>query len=422
VTSTGAGAPAYPVKVGPTGRYLVDRRGEPVLVHGDAAWSLLASTTPEGAERYLSDRHQRGVNSVIVNLLEHLFAPDPPRNLAGDEPFAMPGDFSTPNEAYFAHADRVIRMAGEKGIQVILAPCYLGYRDPHSPGFGGQPEGWFAEVLANGVDRCRDYGRYVGRRYRQFDNLVWMMACDRNPGDALEHVRAMSNGIVEGDGRHLMLAGVHPECKSVEEFPEDPWLTLNNTYTYAIVHQRLLEDYNHRPLLPNILVESTYEGEHNASDVQIRRQAYWALLCGACGQVMGNNPMWLFGKGWEEKLDSLGARAMTHLLELFAPRRWWELVPDQAHEIVIDGLGEFRGLDYCSAARTADGTLVIAYMPTPRTISVDMGRLAGGRAAASWYDPITGRADPAGDHPTRGPRDFTPPGAQDWVLVLEAKP
>ena len=59
---------------------------------------------------------------------------------------------------------------------------------------------------------------------------------------------------------------------------------------------------------PNILFESTYEGEHNASEVQIRRQAYWALTRGACGQTFGSNPMWPLDPGWEDALGSRGPR------------------------------------------------------------------------------------------------------------------
>ncbi len=46
--------------------------------------------------------------------------------------------------------------------------------------------------------------------------------------------------------------------------------------------------------MPFILMEATYEGEYNASEVQVRRQAYFASLCGAFGQFMGNNPLWPF--------------------------------------------------------------------------------------------------------------------------------
>ena len=104
--------------------------------------------------------------------------------------------------------------------------------------------------------------------------------------------------------------------------------------------------------MPFFLIETTYEGEHNASEVQIRRQAYWALLCGATGQLMGNRPIWLFDPGWQTAMDGAGSQDMVRLKALFTSRPWSELVPDQKHEVVVDGLGEFNGLDYLAAART----------------------------------------------------------------------
>ncbi len=171
--------------------------------------------------------------------------------------------------------------------------------------------------------------------------------------------------------------------------------------------------------MPFILTESTYEGEHNASTVQVRRQAYWAILCGATGQMMGNRPIWLFDQGWEAALASTGAQDMSRLKVLFLSRPWYQLVPDQKHEVVVDGLGEFRGLDYLAAARTADGATVIAYMPTARAFTVDMTKIAGKSAKAWWFNPRTGKSDVAGEFPTTGKKQFTPPGDGDWVLVLD---
>ena len=66
---------------------------------------------------------------------------------------------------------------------------------------------------------------------------------------------------------------------------------------------------------------------------QIRRQAYWALLCGTCGQFLGNNPLWHFdGPGlyavkqtWQEALNSPGSRDISRLASLFQPIPWHEL-------------------------------------------------------------------------------------------------
>jgi hypothetical protein len=234
-------------------------------------------------------------------------------------------------------------------------------------------------------------------------------------------VRAIVAGLQAEDmpGR-LYTAHVNPECRAVEEYPDDPWLTVTQTYSYAIVHRKLLDDYNQEPPRPNVLFETTYENNFNASEVQIRRQAYWAMLSGACGQFFGNTPLWIFSAGWEDQLASPGSVAMGHLRSLFAPRRWWELVPDRAHRLVVDGLGEFTGLDYCAAAMTPDATLAMAYLPTPRTITVDMTQLVDGRIGASWFDPVTGKSTPPEPYQAAGKWAFTPPWDHDAVLILDA--
>jgi hypothetical protein len=402
-------ADIYPVTVGADHRHLADQTGAPFLVQGDAAWSLISGLTNEEAEKYLEDRRSKGFNSVIVNLIEHQFRG--PVDRYGQNPFTVPGDFSTPNEKYFAHADWVIRKAGEKGIQVFLAPIYLGYI--------GTNEGWVKEVLANGPEKSREWGRYVGKRYASFNNIVWLIGGDRNPETAREGVDAIVMGIKEFDKRHIFSAHCHPENSALDQYGQEGWVDLNTTYTYNIVHAMLLKDYQHTPPTPFVLIESSYEGEHNASAVQIRRQAYWAILSGATGQFMGNRPIWLFDPGWEAVLNYVGSQDMTRLKELFSSRPWYQLVPDEKHEVVVDGLGEFRGLDYLAAARTTDGTTVIAYMPTTREITVDMTKVAGKEAKAWWFNPRNGNSVAIGMLPTVGKHKFAPPGEGDWVLLLD---
>ena len=65
------------------------------------------------------------------------------------------------------------------------------------------------------------------------------------------------------------------------------------------VHRALIDDWKRDPAWPFFLLESTYEGEHNASQQQIRRQAYWSVLCGGNGHVFGNHPIWLLWDGWQ---------------------------------------------------------------------------------------------------------------------------
>ncbi len=410
---------AIPLVVDPTGRYLVDQNQVPFLLQGDAAWSLIVATSDQEAEQYLSNRAAKEFNAVLVNLIEHHFCRKPPANAAGDPPFVTPGDFTTPNEKYFAHADHVIRRAGECGIQVLLAPIYLGYV--------GTEEGWIEELKSLPQEKCLEYGRYLGKRYKDFDNIIWVMGGDRNPQDVLEKVDLIALGIREFDKRHLFTAHGSSDLSTFEQFRSGGWLEINSAYSYGIVHQRLFSDYSHRPVLPVFLIEACYEGEHNASEVQIRRQAYWAILCGGFGHVFGNNPIWHFDgptlfpfQGtWQQAMDLPGSVDMMYWGRLFRSRPWFALVPDQKHEVITRGLGEFLGNDFLAAGRTPDGGTVIAYMPTRRTLTADMSKISGSQARAWWFDPRTGQAASAGAFPTSGLREFTPPADGDWVLVLD---
>lgn len=130
-----------------------------------------------------------------------------------------------------------------------------------------------------------------------------------------------------------------------------PWLDVHNTYSYEKeLFNVFRTDYNRKPTRPFVLVESTYENEHGAQPEQIRRQAYWAVTSGACGQFFGNHPIWHFdGPGygkpprpWREELDGAGSRDMAGLKRAFAPRAWHRLVPDFKAAIVTKGTGDAR--------------------------------------------------------------------------------
>jgi hypothetical protein len=401
-----ADASPFPLAVGPTGRYLVDRAGIPFRLHGDSPWSLIMAVTKEDADVYFADRKAKGVNALILNLVEHKF--NGPVDRYGQGPFRTPGDFATPNEAYFAHADWVIRRAAENGMVLLLNPLYLGYR--------GMDEGWYQEALLNGPFKCHEYGKWVGERYRNYSNIIWVMGGDRRVDLARESIESLARGLREAVPDALFTAHAEPAVSAMEEYAF-AGLDLNATYSYDIVHKKLMQDYRRRPVMPYILFESSYEGEHFATGVQIRRQAYWAILSGATGQFYGNRPLWLFDSGWKEALNAPGAKSLVYLDKLFDALPWHELVPDGAHRVVTAGLGEANGMDWLTAAHTRDGRLLVAYLPSKREITVDLAQLAGERFAGWWFDPATGQASTIDPKPS-GKQTYTPARDGDWVLVL----
>jgi len=410
----------FPLHISPNRRRLLDPAGRPVLLQGDAAWSLIANTTLEGTKLYLDERKALGFNTIMVSIIEYLFSADPPRDLAGNEPFLTPGDFATPNPAYMDHAERVLELIAERGFLVLLAPAYLGYPNPHYPGFGNRSEGWYDEVVANGVAGNRSWGEYLGHRFGHFDNIMWMMGGDRNPGLAAEPLNALAHGLRSTGITNPFTAHVHPEDSPFDTFPGADWLDVNPTYTYGIVHRKLIDDWNREPVVPFYLIESTYEGEHDASELQIRRQAWWSVLCGANGHLIGNKPMWLFGEGWQDQLRSPASIAMARWGDFFRVLPWADLEPDEAHAFATAGLGEARGLDRVTAAVSTARDLAVAYLPVRRPLTIQPGALGGGRLSVEWFEPATGRRVAGEPVSGTGPVVLTPPFAEDSVLTVRS--
>lgn len=422
---------AFPLRLSADGRHLTDQKDRPFLVIGDSPWSLVVEPTPAQAERYLDDRAAKGFNVLLVNLIEHKFSSRPPNLSDGTAPFAKAGDFASPNDAYFAYAGQVVKKAQDRGIAILLCPAYLGY--------GGGDDGFFQEMLRNGREKVRDYGRYVGRRFRSHPNVIWIVGGDFTPPpDQRWTVDELAAGIREEDPTRLMTVHYGPNTAAAVDYGDRTWLNLNSVYHYREdLYVPCLEEDARSPRLPYFLLETAYEGEHDASAARIRRQAYWPLLCGAFGVLYGNSPVWHFGSrgvydrggDWAAALNSRGARDMATLAAFFRDRPWWMLRPEREHELVTDGWGAFGKTDYVTAARATDGTLVLAYVPSTgknrRQLTVNLDRLAG-PVKAQWFNPASGEyvAIAGSPFPNRGTHAFETPGDNgtgdnDWLLVLE---
>ena len=413
-------AQRYPLKISADRRRLLDADGKPFLIQGDAAWSMIANLIYDDAIAYLDNRQAKGFNTVIINLIEHTFSQNPPADLAGRQPFTVPGDLSTPNDAYFDAAEKVLHACAERGFMVLLAPCYIGYLRDFGRGESLRMEGWNDEIVATGPKGCRVYGEYLGRRFGRFANIVWMIGGDWHPLNARESLDAIAGGIRSQGVKNLFTAHPAPENSPIESFPGADWLDVNVTYTYGIPHRALLLDWQRNPVWPFFFIESTYEGEHNCSELQIRRQAYWSVLCGANGHCMGNNPIWLFWGGWREAMDLPGSAAMARWGDFFRRLPWADLVPDLELKLAVSNLGEARGLDRVTAAKTKDGRLGVVYLPVCRPIGIDLSALAGPRVTVEWFEPATGQLRSGGTLAAEGTAMLAPPFEEDAVLILRS--
>jgi len=410
----------FPLRVGPTSRTLVDADAHPFLMHGEAAWSLVVELTREDATLYLDDRQMRGVNTLLVNLIEHMFASDAPRNAYGESPFRDTTDFTTTNDAYFDHAEWIVSEAEARGMMVLLAPAYVGY--------GGGAEGWWVEMSGMPLAICTAYGDYVAGRLAAHPNIVWVEGGDYLPpaGSAGEACAlAVTRAIQARIPSSLHTGHWARGSSSRDSVAFTPLLQLDAFYTDETTHPRALDEYARSSPRPTFLIEARYEGE-GPDRATFRRQSWWVMTSGASGHVTGNGPIWRFGAGWQAELGSAGSRDMQQLRAALDTDAFATLVPDAAHAVVTGGYGTRGGTGYVTAAAAVDGSLAIAYVPdaASRTLTVDLARFAGA-VSASWRDPTDGTTTPVTGSPfaASGTRDFAVPGtnasgARDWLLVL----
>jgi hypothetical protein len=415
----------FPLRVSDNGRYLVDRKSLPFLIHGDAAWSLFTGLTREEAAEYVSARKRQGFNTVLVNVLDDSYT----HLKDGTKPFRDKQDFSRPEELYFRHIENILSIALREELLVMLVPVYLGCCEG----------GWKAAAGANTVEEMRKFGRYLGERFRKYPNVWWVLGGDRDPDTGFEnhpaslrrHVDALARGIKEGWPDSILTAHTAHNSSARQQYPDEPWLDINNIYTYYPEENRnphvyvwAYREYQRNHVMPFFLIESAYESDQRKGQTRstIRRQAYWALLGGACGHIYGHGLTWGAKEGWRRGLDAPGAGDMTQLKMFFDKIPWHRLQPDLDARFVTAGQSNFGDDRWITAVLADDRSLALVYVPQamervsirqrlqillkgeygtawtgfrPRSVSIDLTRLSN-VVSVAWFFPATGLTEEVG--------------------------
>jgi hypothetical protein len=426
------GSPTYPLKQSNNKRYLVDQNNSPFLIVGDSAWSLVVNLSEADAAAYFANRQARGFNSVLFSVLvgANVFGRSDASTYDGIIPFTTPGDLSTPNPAYFQRVEDMINLAAKYGLCVFLVPT--------------ETDGWLSTFENNGAQKCSNYGTYLGNRYKGCPNIVWAHGNDYQTWPSGDNVLIpLANAIKAADPAHLQTIELNylNSC-SLDDSNWASAIAINWVYTYFPTYAEELRAYNLPNVMPVMLGEANYEQEHNGntdggSVETLRRQEYWSMLAGTTGQLYGSYWTDRFASGWQNNLNTPGALQLGYLASLFNSLPWYNLVPDQSHALVTAGYGTFYtnlsagtasgtipADTYATAALTPDGNLALVYLPTVRTLTVDMTKLAGS-IVARWFDPSNGNYTTVAGSPlaNTGKSQFIPPGKTsdgqgDWVLIL----
>lgn len=424
------------LKVSENKRFLVTQDNKPFFWLGDTAWELFHRLTREEAEMYLKNRALKKftvIQAVVLAELDGLQTP----NSYNEIPLEN-NNPTKPREAYFQHVDYVIDKANELGLYIALLPTWGDkvFKDR----WGTGPEIFNAE-------NAKIYGRWIGNRYKNRKNIIWVIGGDRNPRDEKDIAiwRSMADGIAEGVGGHdKALMTFHPQPNDINDggsskwFHNDNWLDFNMFQTGHCrennVWDRIQIVYNRTPTKPVIDGETLYEDHpvcFNAKDLgtssayDIRKHAYFDVFAGAFGHTYGCHDIWQMyaphrqavngpNFPWYVALDLPGASQMQHLKTLIESRPMLDRVPDQT--IINDARG---ANDHIQATRGKDYLFV--YSAQGKSFSVNTQNISGKEWIATWYDPRNGSTKEAGRfaEPTK---KFTPPSTgygHDWVLIID---
>ncbi len=420
------------------GHLLMTEYGKPFFWLGDTAWELFHRLNREEAELYFANRqHKRFtvIQAVVLAEFDGLNTP----NFYGERPL-IDNDPTRPNKAYFNYVDELVQMAADHDLYVGLLPTW---GDKVTPMWGAGPQ-VFNEKNAYA------YGRFLGQRYCDQTNILWILGGDRpalRDRDNWRPIwRAMAAGIDEAT-RSAAFMTYHPNggVSTSAWLHEESWLDMNMMQSGhggghdVPVWEWIAYDYALYPSKPALDGEPNYE-DHPVNpwprwdpangyfrDHDVRKQLYRSVFGGGCGVTYGHHSVWQFcgerhtpinhaERNWQEALDRPGASQVRYLRDLMESRPYFSRTPDQG--ILASDSGQ--GMCHVQATRDIKGSYVMVYLPLPLPVTVKMDVQSGDTLNAWWYDPCSGQASLIGQFPTQGNQTFSPPGHRpDWVLVLD---
>jgi len=445
--------------------YLSFQDGKSFFWLADTGWEMLHRLNRAEIETYLENRRAKGFNVIQTVLISEFIHSDQLTNYYNDSifinenperPSITPGNNpeNTNEYDYWDHVDYAVKTAGSKGLYLALLPSWGEWVTPRTD-----------NALFNTKEQAYNYGWFVGNRYRNSPNIIWILGGDRHPDERTNGLvlwRAMAEGIADGtngikkmDGEadySTSLMSYHCFESSSKWFHNDAWIDfdmwgsyhaeMNNTRSFLAT----IADWNLPDPKPTLNSEPNYEGhginyaiDDNGvfTSTDVRMAAYWSVFSGAAGFTYGAQPIWQFTDGtrkkltsktfmnWSEGMELTGASQVGLLKKLMESNSLLDLIPDQS--LITAGQSDCGS--YSCAMRGKSHAFV--YIPTGNKTTIKLGVISGKSVKAKWFDPRTGKITQIGEFENSGERSFEVPGMSkelawlksgrgcDWVLVLE---
>jgi hypothetical protein len=390
----------------------------------DTAWKLAQKLDKEDVDLYLSDRKKKGFNVVLTTVAEHT-------GIRSHDTLELAFNNSSwrePNEKYWEHIDYIIDKAEENGLYIGLLPAWQKQ----------------SEKSLISTDEAKDYGEFISNRYKDKENIIWVMGGDSNLNSEdkegqKEVWSALANAIRDVvEDKHLITFHPSGAVSSSSWFHDAQWLDFHMIQSGHCAPMKngvatIKKDYNLENYKPTLDAEARYEtieecfyksdrtgDRFNAKDV--REMAYKQIFSGAFGHTYGHHSIWQMSpeknlspiggidatvNSWKEALEAEGAIQMEYIVKLMKSRDILSRVPDQS---IIKSSND-------AYATRGDGYIFV-YLPEGGSITINMGKISGERVKAWWYSPTTGDATEIGVYKNSGTQLFSS-DTEDKVLIVD---
>lgn len=419
-------------------RFLALEDKTPFFWLADTAWELFHKCTLEQAEQYLKIRSEQSFNviqAVVLSEFDGLRVPTPdgylPLHQDKDGKFLA----EKPTEDYFCHVDAIIDLAEKYCIYVALVPTW---GDKWNKEWGIGPEIFNSE-------NAYAYGKYLGERYRERNNIVWVMGGDRpvKTDEHLQIVRNMAQGIKTGGAAQLMTFHPMGGQSSSQSVHNEDWLDFNmiqsgHSKVFSETHNMIAHDYALQPTKPVVDGECNYEDHPKTfdpkngyfDDTDVRYASYYAVFSGSFGITYGHHSVWAMIQTREDVennpkndvpyhflmtvWDALlrpAAEQMRHLKSLMEKYDFSECIPANDRLAV-----NYEGARHQVATAGKDCLMVYCPCGIPCRIKPIEKEFT-----AQWFDPRSGEYMPADAVDEEKAVMFAPPTSgrnSDYVLVV----
>lgn len=401
------------LKVSDNNLYIVHENGTPFFWMGNTAWLLPERLNREEAEYFLAKDRQAGYNVEQIQVLNAI----PTFNVYGQQ--ANDADFNFAKYTkegvygYWDHLDYIVNAAERNGIYIAM-DCI-----------------WGSMINQMDVKKAAALGKFLGERYKDNPNIIWMIGGDIMGNKKPEVWDALARAIKKVDKNHIMTFHPRGRTTSAWWYNDSEWMDFNMFQSghrrygqrngdgdYTIKDNTEEDNWTYvdmsfekKPLRPVIDGEPSYEdipqGLHDFSaprwqDYDVRRYAYWAVFAGCFGHTYGHNSVMQFirpglgasfgaEKPWWDAMKDPGYNQMKYIKWLMLSFPFTERVADQS---IIAGQNGER-YDRVIATRGNDYLLVYNYSGKP--MKIDLGKISGAKKNVWWMNPSDGKLTYVGE-------------------------